>query len=170
VNTPAVSAALVLIALLTAGSTAVRAVSRIWLRHWVERRLAGAGLAEHFLDRPQRLVVAAGSGVALAAFAAGAAVAGGDAWAVVVRVLAVSVVALLAAQVVPRAVARRWPTRVAPALLPLLRAADAALAPARFVGARLAAPAHERLTRVRSAAEVARSDIESCCATASWRA
>lgn len=159
-NTLAVSVALVLIALLTAGSTAVRAVSRIWLRHWVERRLAGAALAEHFLDRPQRLVVAAGSGVALAAFAAGAATAGGPAWVVAVRVLAVAVVALVLGQVVPRAVARRWPTRVAPALLPLLRAADAALAPARFVGARIAEPAHARIARLRTPEEEARSDIE----------
>lgn len=159
-TTLAVSAALLLVALLTAGSTAVRAVSRIWLRHWVERRLTGAALAEHFLDRPQRLVVAAGSGVALAAFAAGASTGDGPAWAVLLRVLVVAVIALLFAQVLPRAVARRWPTRVAPALLPLLRVADAALAPARWAGARIAAPAHDQIVRLRTPEEEARSDIE----------
>ena len=36
---------LVIVAWLTAGSMAVRTVSRIWLRHWVEQRLHGAARA-----------------------------------------------------------------------------------------------------------------------------
>jgi putative hemolysin len=92
VITSVVAVAVVAIALLTAGSTAVRAASRIWLRHWVDGRLAGASLAELFLDRPQALVIAAGSGVALAAFAAGAASARGPALVVAGRVAAIAVV------------------------------------------------------------------------------
>ena len=159
-STLGVAVALTLIALLTAGSTAVRAVSRIWLRHWVERRLAGAGLAEHFLDRPQRLVVAAGTAVALAAFVAGASAADGAAPLAAARVLVVAVAALLLAQVVPRAIARRWPTRVAPALLPLLRAADVLVTPARLAGGWLAAGAHRRARDLRTREHAARTDIE----------
>jgi len=162
-NTLVVAAAVVVIALLTAGSTALRAVSRIWLRHWVERRLAGATLAERFLDRPQRLLVAAGSAVTLAAFLAGAASSGGEALAVVVRLLVIAVVILVVGQLVPRALARRWPVRFVPALLPILRAADAVTTPARWLGARLAAPAHRRAERARTArpaGEEARTDIE----------
>ena len=155
-----VAAALVLIALLTGGSTAVRAVSRIWLRHWVERRLAGAALAEHFLDRPQRLVVAAGTAIALAAFVAGAALNGGSVPATAGRVLAVALAALLFAQVLPRAIARRWPTRVAPALLPILRLADLVVWPARLAGVRLAARAHRHAFARRSPDAAARTDIE----------
>jgi hypothetical protein len=44
------------VAWLTASATAVRSVSRIWLRHWAERRLHGSGAADIYLDRPQRLL------------------------------------------------------------------------------------------------------------------
>ena len=60
-----------IVASLTAAATAVRTVSRIWLRHWVERRLSGSQTAELFLDRPQRLLLAASTGVAIAVFFAG---------------------------------------------------------------------------------------------------
>ena len=40
---------LALVASLTAAATAVRSVSRIWLRHWVERRLSGAQTAALYL-------------------------------------------------------------------------------------------------------------------------
>ncbi len=160
-NTLVVAAAVVAIALLTAGSTATRVVSRIWLRHWVERRLAGAEFAERFLERPQRLLVAAGSAVALAAFVAGAASAGGPAPVVALRVAVLSALVLLVGQLAPRALARRWPTRIAPALLPVLRAADVLTAPARAAGARLAASADRRAAPRRATPEQeARADIE----------
>ena len=34
-----------IVGMLTAAATALRTVSGIWLRHWAERRLAGAGTA-----------------------------------------------------------------------------------------------------------------------------
>ena len=60
-----------IVAGLTAAATAVRSVSRIWLRHWVERRLRGAETAALYLERPQRLLLAASTGVAMTVFIAG---------------------------------------------------------------------------------------------------
>ena len=57
-----------LVGWLTAAATAVRSVSRIWLRHWVEQKLAGADAAELYLDRPQRWLFAAGTGIAATVF------------------------------------------------------------------------------------------------------
>ena len=52
---PALIIVLVAVAWLTAGGMAVRSVSRIWLRHWAERRLQGGGAATINLEKPQRL-------------------------------------------------------------------------------------------------------------------
>ncbi len=151
---------LVVTAALTAGSIAVRSVSRIWLRHWVERRLTGASLAEVYLDRPQRLIVSAGAGIALTVFLAGVGVASLDAsplslaWhAVLLAVLVIG-----AGQVVPRALARRWPARVVPVLVPLLHAVDALLYPLRAAGAAIARAVGGR--RPAAPAAEARDDIE----------
>ena len=61
-----------LVGWLTAAATAVRSVSRIWLRHWVEQKLAGADAPDLYLDRPQRWLFAAGTGIAATVFAMGA--------------------------------------------------------------------------------------------------
>lgn len=115
---------IVIVACLTAAATAVRSVSRIWLRHWVERRLRGAATAELYLERPQRLLLAATTGVAMTVFLAGTfigtSVSGGPLLrgrAIVLYALAL----LLAGQLVPRAVARRWAAYLIPLLLPVLR-------------------------------------------------
>jgi putative hemolysin len=63
--------ALALVAWLTAGSMAVRSVSRIWLRHWAERQLRGAAAAIAYLERPHRLLAAGNAGVALTLLIAG---------------------------------------------------------------------------------------------------
>jgi putative hemolysin len=60
------------VGVLTTAATALRTVSRIWLRHWAEQRLAGAGTVALYLDRPQRLLIAAGTGIAGTVFALGA--------------------------------------------------------------------------------------------------
>src|SRR5258705_11610552 len=57
--------ALLLVALLTAGGMAMRSVSRIWLRHWVEQQLRGSRAALVYLERPQRLIIASSATVAL---------------------------------------------------------------------------------------------------------
>jgi putative hemolysin len=111
-----------LLAWLTAAATSVRSVSRIWLRHWVEQKLAGSQAAELYLDRPHRWLFAAGTGIAATVFAAGAVVglreSGVDAveWTLVTLLLL-----MVVGQLLPRAVARRWATPLAPLLMPLLR-------------------------------------------------
>jgi putative hemolysin len=123
---------LVIVACLTAVATAIRSVSRIWLRHWVEQRLRGAPSAELYLERPQRLLLAAATGVAVTVYVAGALIGavGGVSLPIVARRLAVfALVVLVIGQLVPRAVARRWPTVVLPVLLPVLRAVEIALSP-----------------------------------------
>src|SRR5881394_2541084 len=57
--------ALLTVAALTAGAMAMRSVSRIWLRHWVEQRLRGARAALTYLERPHRLIIAASACSAL---------------------------------------------------------------------------------------------------------
>ena len=152
---------LVIVAWLTAAGMAVRSVSRIWLRHWVERRLRGSTTAALYLDRPQRLLLVAGAGVALCVFVAGMLLAvdargwwGRAAGNVVVAALTV----LLFGQLIPRALARRWAPRMVPVLLPVLRILGVLLAPvlvlAREVARRFS---HEP---VRTAEEEVRDDIE----------
>src|SRR5881227_692267 len=110
--------ALLVVAWLTAGGMAFRSVSRIWLRHWAERQLRGAAAAVTYLERPHRLLTAANVGVALTLLVAGlflgAAESGpGIAWASVPFAGFVIVVG----QILPRAIARRWPAGVAPVTL-----------------------------------------------------
>ncbi len=133
---------LVIVACLTAVATAIRSVSRIWLRHWVEQRLRGAPSAELYLERPQRLLLAAATGVAVTVYVAGALIGavGGVSLPIVARRLAVfALVVLVVGQLIPRAVARRWPTIVLPILLPVLRAVEIVLAPFVVVARRVTA-------------------------------
>jgi putative hemolysin len=152
--------AVLLVAWLTAAATAVRSVSRIWLRHWVEQQLSGSITAEAYLARPQRLVLAAGAGVALIVALAGTLLGTTFAsrpWLLVVDVIALALAFLLLGQLVPRAIARRWAARLIPLLLPPLHAAAFVLNPllraARGIG-RAASP------RRRSAAALSREGIE----------
>jgi putative hemolysin len=133
---------LVIVACLTAVATAVRSVSRIWLRHWAEQRLRGAPSVELYLERPQRLLLAATTGIAVTVYVAGALIGsvGGVGLPIVARRLAVfSLVVLVIGQLVPRAVARRWPTAVLPLLLPVLRVVEIALVPFVVIARRVTA-------------------------------
>ncbi len=121
----------------TGGAFALRSVSRIWLRHLLEREPAGAPLAERYLSRPQTLHAAAGGATALAALTAGAlAGTAGGAVASVLWVLGAFTALCVLGIAVPRGVARRFPTRVVPVGLPVLRAADVVLAPVRVLAER----------------------------------
>jgi len=127
---------IIIVASLTATATAVRSVSRIWLRHWVERRLSGAPAAALYLARPQRLILAATTAVALTVFAAGTFIGTAvpdrftsRAEAIVTYALAL----LLLGQLIPRAIARRWPSVIIPPLLPVLRLIEFALMPLLMV-------------------------------------
>ncbi len=121
------------VATLTAAATSVRTVSRIWLRHWVERQLSGsASIAARYLERPQRLILVAGTSIAVTVFIAGAilgAVAGHSSLARARAVILYAVALFAFGQLIPRAVARRWSTPLLPALLPVLRVFDTAFRP-----------------------------------------
>ena len=132
---------LVIVAWLVAASMAVRSVSRIWLRHWAEQRLHGYGsaAADLFLERPQRLILAGGTGVALVVFLAGAVIGSSSTQGarVAERVLLAALAVLLFGQVLPRAVARRFASALVPVLLPGLRFVDMLFAPVNWIGRRL---------------------------------
>ena len=140
-------AALLVVAVLTAAAAAVRSVSRIWLRHWVEERLAGGATSGVLsLEGVQKLLLAAGTAVALVAFATGAVV--GARWAdepinLLERLALATLLVLVLGQLVPRAIGRRWDTALIPVFVPGLRVVAAALAP--LVGAARAAASFVRL-------------------------
>lgn len=115
------------VAAMTLASHAVRAVSRIWLRHWVEQRLRGAELAEAYLEQPQRLQLAAGAGAAAIVLAGGAALTLTlrDEPAMLALWLTIAAGGVLIAGVaIPRAIGQRWAVPLAPFLLPLLQVVE----------------------------------------------
>ncbi|MDB4908409.1 MAG: hypothetical protein JWO05_3193 [Gemmatimonadetes bacterium] len=135
--------ALLVVATLTAGGMSVRSLSRIWLRHWAERRLRGSQAAMAYLERPQRLLAAANAGVAVTLVMAGVALELGHdrdpvhiAW----RLAGFTLVVLLLGQIVPRALGRRWAPQLAPVLLPSLQAANILASPFVHLGALLVQP------------------------------
>jgi len=133
--------ALVVVAWLTAGGMAVRSVSRIWLRHWAERQLRGAEAATTYLERPHRLLTAASVGIALALLVAGMIVGiTGTGLRVLWSAVMFAAVVVVVGQIVPRAIARRWPSAVAPIALPVLRLADLLTTPLIAAGRAIARP------------------------------
>jgi putative hemolysin len=133
--------ALVVVAWLTAGGIAVRSVSRIWLRHWAERQLRGSAAAVTYLERPHRLLTAAGAGVAVTLLVAGMLIGiAGRGTQVVWGALIFAGVVVVVGQLIPRAVARRWPSSVAPFVLPVLRLADVFTMPLTAMGQVIARP------------------------------
>jgi putative hemolysin len=139
------AAGVVLVAWLTAGGMTVRSVSRIWLRHWAEQRLRGASAAMTYLERPQRLLTAASAGVSVTVVLAGLLLGAGHTgshlrFSVAVLLYALALLAL--GQILPRAIARRWPSELVPLIMPVLRGAEFVAGPvlalgravARFVG------------------------------------
>ena len=132
---------LLIVACLTAGAMAVRSVSRIWLRHWTERRLRGSGAAVTYLERPHRLLIGASTGVALTLVLSGVMLGlkhGGTQLFIDVAVFVTLVV--LVGQVLARAVARQWPTYLVPVVVPVLRAVELIVSPIVALGRRAAAP------------------------------
>ena len=133
----ALALCVLLVAWLTAGAMAVRSASRIWLRHWAERHLHGAGAVAMYLDRPHQLLAAANVGVALTLGAAGVLLGWRSADEQDLAVLALvgyAAIIVVFGQLVPRAVARRWPAVVIPITMPVLRVAQALTAPLLWWG------------------------------------
>jgi putative hemolysin len=131
------AAAVILVAWLTAGGMTVRTVSRIWLRHWAEQRLRGSSAAMTYLERPQRLLTAASAGVSVTVVLAGLLLGAGHTG----RHLRFSVALLLYAlvllglgQILPRVIARRWPSELVPLVMPVLRVAEWVAAPVLALG------------------------------------
>jgi len=132
---------LVLVAWLTAGAMAVRSASRIWLRHWAERRLRGSASVIQYLERPQRLLAAANVAIALTLGFVGLWIgwrsASNEGLAMLTLGISASIVILLG-HLLPRAVARRWPSTVIPIAMPALRAAVFGTRPLLSIGRSLA--------------------------------
>jgi putative hemolysin len=108
---------------LTAAATAMRSVSRIWLRHWVEQKFAGSAEADLFLDNPKRWLFAAGTGIAATVFAMGAVIGTRESSGVAVaeQTVVALILLMVIGQLMPRAIARRWAAPLAPMLMPVLR-------------------------------------------------
>ena len=130
-------AALVLIAVLTAGGMAMRSVSRIWLRHWVEQRLRGSAVALAYLERPQRQVIASSAVVALLLVLSGMLIAADHAIEVrrmTIQLVIFAALVIVFGQLLPRAIARRFAPSAASALSPLMEGAAVIAAPIAAAG------------------------------------
>ena len=124
--------ALLAVATITAGATSLRSVGRIWLRRWIDQRLAGAGGDEEALERQQRLLEAGTAATAWIVALAGVALAlSSDArpGRLAVEALVFVLALLLVGQLIPRAIARRRASRLLPVLMPFLRTVSAVLWP-----------------------------------------
>jgi putative hemolysin len=124
--------ALAVIAALTAGAVALRQASRIWLRHRVETRMRGWALLDEYLERPQRLLGGAATGVSAAAFVLGASLASGydGDLGLALSILGWAAAVAVVGELLPRAVARRWASPIVQALTPVLAVATAITRPA----------------------------------------
>lgn len=126
------------VALLTAGGMAVRSVSRIWLRHWAERQLRGAGAAVTYLERPHRLLTAMNAGVAVTLLVGGMIIGMDTGLSIIWNALILAGAVVVFGQLIPRALARRWPALVAPFVLPALQLTDLLTRPILATGRLLA--------------------------------
>jgi putative hemolysin len=145
---------LLIVAFLTAGAMAVRSASRIWLRHWAEQRLRGAESVIVYLERPVRLLAAANAGAAIALGLIGVWI-GRNSLSertVMLTLAGYAAVVILLAHLLPRAVARRFPSQVIPFTMPVLQAAQIVTAPMLLLGRMLGAkddnpqgPQHEAM-------------------------
>ncbi|HEY7234885.1 MAG TPA: CBS domain-containing protein [Gemmatimonadaceae bacterium] len=151
--------ALIIVAWLTAGAMAVRSVSRIWLRHWTERRLRGSAAAVTYLERPHRLLIGASSGVALTLVLSGVMIglknSGSRLFADIALFVALIV---LVGQVLARAIARQWPTHLVPVVVPVLRLVEVIMTPIVGLGRRAAAPFERQ--RGRASVDVEREALQ----------
>ena len=135
------------VAALTAGGMAMRSVSRIWLRHWVEQQLRGSRAALAYLERPHRLIIASSATVALILVLSGELLASDHTQDLSELALALSIFAaavIVLGQLLPRAIARRFAPSVASLLSPLLEAAAVIAAPIVATGRFVSRPFERR--------------------------
>jgi putative hemolysin len=132
---------LLLLAWLTAAATALRSASRLWLRDWVEQQLTGKVTAEAYLERLHQLLAASGSAASLLVILAGMAIGTrpqSDVLGIILEILLFALAVLVLGQLLPRAIARRWSSRLVPVLLPTLRATSALLSPVERIASAVA--------------------------------
>jgi len=133
---------LLLMAWLTAAATALRSASRLWLRDWVEQQLTGKVTAEAYVERLHQLLAASVSAAALLAILAGIAIGArpdADALSNLIAIVAFGLAVLVLGQLLPRALARRWSSKLVPVLLPTLRATSALISPVQRLASAVAA-------------------------------
>jgi putative hemolysin len=133
---------LLLMAWLTAAATALRSASRLWLRDWVEQQLTGKVTAEAYLERLHELLAASGSAAALLVILAGIDIGArpdANALNTLVTIVIFGLAALVLGQLFPRALARRWSSKLVPVLLPTLRATSALISPVQRLASAVAA-------------------------------
>ncbi|HEX9484811.1 MAG TPA: CNNM domain-containing protein [Gemmatimonadaceae bacterium] len=129
--------ALLTVSALTAGGMAMRSVSRIWLRHWVEQRLRGARAALAYLERPHRLIIAANATTAVIVVLSGELLAsehGTDMRSLAIAMAWFVIAMITVGQLLPRALGRRFATSLAAILSPVLEAAAVVGSPIVAVG------------------------------------
>ena len=88
-----------------------------------------------YLERPMRLIHAAGTGVMLTVFSMGAVItveSGSSAWSFTRDAIVFLLLLLLVGQLIPRAVGRRWAPQLVPVLVPALRLADLLVSPIQW--------------------------------------
>lgn len=142
---------ILLVAVLTAGSMAVRSASRIWLRHWAERRLHGAESVQLYLERPQRLIAAANVAIALTLGFAGVWIgwrSRAEQDVAVLGLVGYAAVVVFVAQLIPRALARRFPSAFIPLGMPFLRLSQIIAEPLLSLGRRMAGVTDEGASEV----------------------
>ena len=121
-----------IVGVLTAAATSVRAVSRLWLRHWIEHRQRATPAMRQYLERPARLAHAAGTASTLTVFVWGAILAGSEglrSWAFARDAVVGLVLLLVVGQLLPRAIGRKWAPQLVPVLIPVLLVVDLLVTP-----------------------------------------
>ncbi len=137
---PFVFGAVLVVAFLSAAAMTLRAMTRIWVRHWVEAQLApgagGGARAGGYLAQSHHLLAVATAAVAFVIALTGALL-GTQAETVdarfILRAALVAAAFLVLGQALPRAIARHWAPRLASPLLPILRLAAWSLAPVMWL-------------------------------------
>ncbi len=122
------------LAWLTAAAVAIRTSSRIWVRDWVQQGGPGATALRSYLERPHRLLGAASAVAAFTIMATGAyldAALDHRPTDFALALLGALLVLAIIGQQLPGAIARRWPRRLIPVLLPPLHLLEIVVSPVR---------------------------------------
>ncbi len=116
---------------LVTAATAIRSVSRIWLRHWAQQDDQRAPAVTLYLSRPDQLLLAAGLGLTATVVLAGAVIGGESSslGGLMAALIVAGAVILVGGQLIPRAIGRRWAKVLVPVVVPSLQAVAVLAAP-----------------------------------------